>query len=218
MITLYSGNPRSGKSLHLAQTALWWLKTGHNVISNFEINEEMLMVNKISFHIKRPFIRIEKVRSSKVGKFIYLENQEMQVDYFIKFDKENHKRRVEDQTLICIDESQLKFNCREYGMKGRMEWVNFFLQHGKIGYYIILVASFDRLIDRQIRSLVEYQIKHRCVNNYKFGRFFPLKTFVAIQYWYGTKDKVCTDFFVFKNKDKKIYDSYKMFNFAIEKK
>lgn len=218
MITLYSGNPRSGKSLHLANTALQWLKMGHNVISNFEINIDYLLLNKVTLHFKKPHIRIKKVKDKRLGKYVYLSNEDMNVEYFIKFDKENHKRRVEEQTLICIDESQLKFNCREYGMSGRSEWVNFFLQHGKIGYYIILVASFDRLIDKQIRSLIEYQIKHRCVNNYKAGKFFPIKTFVAIQYWYGTREKIASNFFVYKKKYSQIYDSYKLFDFAMGKK
>jgi hypothetical protein len=41
---------------------------------------------------------------------------------------------------------------------------------------------------------------------------------VAIQYWYGTREKVGTDFFIYKKSYSKIYDSYKMFDFAIGKK
>ena len=73
---------------------------------------------------------------------------------------------IEDQILLVIDESQLIFNARDWQKAGREKWLSFFSQHRKYGYHIILVAQFDRMIDRQIRSLIEYEYVHRKVGNY----------------------------------------------------
>jgi len=193
MITLYSGTPGSGKSLHLASQILLNLKFGRNVIANFNVNEKMLSKYK--------------------GKFFCMENEFLTVERLVEFAKKMHKVGKENQTLLAIDEAQLKFNCRDYDMYDRKEWINFFLQHRKIGFSVIMVCSFDRMLDRQMRNLIEYEIKHRKVNNYGPGMFIPLKTFVAIEYWYGAKQKISSNFFIYKWWYRKFYDSYKMFDF-----
>lgn len=43
MITLFSGTPGSGKSLHIAQKILNWTRSGkYYVICNFEINLDLI--------------------------------------------------------------------------------------------------------------------------------------------------------------------------------
>ncbi|XZL38492.1 hypothetical protein ACSXA6_14845 (plasmid) [Clostridium perfringens] len=50
MITLYTGTPGSGKSLHVAKVILERLQIDKkNVIANFEVNEEV--INKKRFMI-----------------------------------------------------------------------------------------------------------------------------------------------------------------------
>ena len=46
-------------------------------------------------------------------------------------------------------------NCRDFGRKDRNAWVTFFSQHRKLGFNIILITQSDRMLDKQIRSLVE---------------------------------------------------------------
>ena len=97
------------------------------------------------------------------------------------------------QTLIIIDEAQLIFNSRDWNGKNgdRMQWIKFFSQHRKYGYNIILIAQFDRMIDRQIRSLVEYEVAHMKMSN--FFKFLPFTSFMAVMRWYGQKMKVGHD-------------------------
>ena len=82
------------------------------------------------------------------------------------------------------------------------------------GYNIILATQFDRLLDRQIRSLVEYEIIHRKINNYGFagallGLIFGEKPlFIRIEYWYPIKEKISVTFFKGKKKLYNLYDSY----------
>lgn len=201
MITLYTGTPGSGKSLHVAKIILERLQIDKkNVIANFEVNQDV--INKKRFMIS----------NKNMGKFFYLDNSELTVNALVDYAKKNHVLGKEHQTLLVIDECQTFFNPREFQRKDRLEWNNFFSQHRKLGYEVILVTQNDRLIDRQIRALVEYEIKHRKVNNFKLGKLLPKATFVCVHYWYGVREKLKSTFFTYNKDLGNFYDSFKMFN------
>ena len=148
MIYLYSGTPGSGKSLHQADKVYWRLKMGHPVIANYSINTGVIK------HCR--------------GQFIELDNWELKPKVLIEFAKEYFKlhKFSEGAIWLFIDEAQLMFNAREWSASGREEWIAFFTQHRKYGYDVFLVAQFDRMLDRQLRSLIEYEIVHRKVSNF----------------------------------------------------
>lgn len=194
MIYLYSGTPGSGKSLHVARDIYYRLNYNRkypNVIANFPINEKMI--------------------KNKKANFIYKDNSELNVNFLVNYAVSNHMMGVENQTLVVIDEAQVIWNSRDWQRKNRMEWVKFFSQHRKFGYNFIFVTQYDRMLDRQIRSLVEYEVKHRKVNNFKIGRLFPVPVFAAVTYWYGVNEKISVEFFIYRKKWGKFYDSYGSF-------
>ena len=52
MISLYSGTPGSGKSLHLASRLYWWIRAGKPVICvNFDINVDKIKGGRKNKHI-----------------------------------------------------------------------------------------------------------------------------------------------------------------------
>lgn len=199
MIWLYTGTPGSGKSLHTARDIWMKIRLRHQrVIANFPVNEQVLYE-----------------KSKKHGKFYYVDNADLTVKFLIQFSKCWHRRGREGETLLIVDEAQLKFNSRGFGSPDRMDWIKFFSQHRKLGYNVILVTQSDRMLDRQIRVLVEEEVRHRKVNNYKFGpiplAFLPLKLFACIDRWYENKEKLSTDFFLYNKKLGSLYDTFKMF-------
>lgn len=85
-----------------------------------------------------------------------------------------------------------------------------------MGYHVILVAQFDRMIDRQIRSLIEYEFIHRKVSNFGLaGKIMSSvalgRLFVAVQMWYPLKEKVGSEFFVARPSLYRLYDTYGTF-------
>lgn len=190
MIWLYSGTPGSGKSYHAVQD-IWHRvnkKKGYQrVIANFP-----LTVSSDQFH--------------------YFDTSDMTVENFIRFSKKHHAPYAEGQTLVVIDEAQIIFNSRSWNTDGnsRLDWIKFFSQHRKLGFNFILIAQFDRMLDRQIRCLVEYEIAHLKVNNY--FRILPITTFVAVQRWYGQRLKIGQEFLIYRKKIAGLYDTYKMFD------
>lgn len=198
MIRLYSGTPGSGKSLHTARDILWRCRFGEPVIANFPV-------------------AVDERRYPRQQCF-YWDNQKMCPEWLIKFSREwfkNHKFR-EGAILLIIDECQLLFNAREWQKTGRADWLSFFTQHRKYGFDICLVAQFDRMVDRQIRSLIEYEYIHRKVSNFGFGgRCISLllggHAFVAVKMWYPLNEKIDSEFIRATKKYYSIYNTYDTF-------
>lgn len=197
MIYLYSGTPGSGKSLHTAEVLYWWIRQGRPAICNFEINLNM-------------------IKTSHEKKFYYKNNLEITPEYLMQFSKDyfGTGKIKESSILLVIDECQLMFNAREWDKTGRAKWLSFFTQHRHFGYDIILVAQFDRMIDRQIRSLIEYEFVHRKVTNYGWRGFLLClvflspKLFVYVKMWYPLRQKMGSQFFRCRKKYYKIYDTF----------
>lgn len=192
MIYLYTGTPGSGKSYHTAQQIIYKTrkKKENKVIANFTVvikNQE---------------------------NFTYIDTLDMTPEFFYRFAEENHVQHKEGQTLVIIDEAQLIFNSRDWNSKNgnRMEWIRFFSQHRKYGYTIILTCQFDRMIDRQIRSLVEYEVAHMKIGNY--FKFLPFTAFMCITRWYGQKMKIMHEVIVYRKKVASIYNTYAIFERA----
>ena len=200
MIRLLSGTPGSGKSLHAAKMIVK-LITGvkMDVIANFPIKMDV----------------VTNYGKKKSGKFTYVDNSDLTVQYLVDYHKANHVPRKEAQTLVVIDEAGVMFNPRDYSTSDRPTWLKFMAQHRKFGYNIILIAQFDRQIDRQMRACIEYEVKHRKANN--FGLIGLLLTlvriplFVAVTKWYGTNERMGAQWFTFNKKYEEIYDTFAMF-------
>lgn len=199
MIYLYSGTPGSGKSAHQARNIYYRLRLGMPVIANYAVNTG----------------NIKKCK----GTFLQIDNAELTPERLISFSREyfqTHKFK-EGAIQIYMDEAQLLFNARSWDMKGRAAWIQFFTQHRKYGFDIYLVAQFDRMLDRQLRCLIEYEVIHRKVSNFGAkGLFLSLlaggNLFVAVKVWYPMNEKVSSEFFRVSKRFTRLYDSYSDFD------
>ncbi len=196
MIRLYSGTPGSGKSLHNAKDVINRSRFGKPVIGNFPCD--------LSKYPK--------------ANYTYVPNYQLTPDYLIKYSQQyfQGKRIREGTLLLVIDECQLMFNSRDWQQKGRDQWLSFFTQHRKYGYDVTLIAQFDRMIDRQIRGVIEYEFVHRKMSNYGFGGkilslLFGGNTFVVVQMWYPLKLKIGSEFVHAHKKFYSIYDTFGTF-------
>lgn len=200
MIVLYSGTPGSGKSLDSARTIRNWLWRGAPVICNFPVNAS-------------------SVKTKKEKKLYIWSNQDLKPDKLVAFSQQYFagRRCKEDSILLLIDEAQLLFNARDWAAKGRDRWTWFFTMHRHFGFFIILCAQFDRMLDRQVRSLIEYEYIHRKVTNLGWRGLLlsclmlsPCNLFVKVRVWYPMKEKVGAEFFRRRAKDCKMYDTFAM--------
>lgn len=200
MISLYSGTPGSGKSLDVARTLYWSVRNGKQCICNFPINTARYKKYPDNFH--------------------FWDNSQLTPERLTEFAEEINQKRgkvKENSILLVIDECQLLFNSRDWGRKDRSSWLSFFTLHRHLGYEIILVAQFDRMLDRQIRALIEYEYIHRKISNFGWKGFLIStfaggKLFVAVKMWYPMKERVGSEFFRAKKFYYSLYDSYARFD------
>ena len=199
-IYLYSGTPGSGKSLHAARDIRDYLRYKRlPVIGNFAINPD----------------------TKGHDRYTYRPNDGLTPDYLIWFAREYWADHSfgEDRILLVLDECQLLFNSRDWAQQDRMAWLEFFSQHRKYGYKVLFIAQFDRMIDRQIRSLIEYEFVHRKLGNFgakgKIMTMFALgEVFVCVKRFYSLNERIGVEMFRARKSVYRLYDSYATFDRA----
>ena len=198
-VYLYSGTPGSGKSCHQAEVMYYMLKGGYDIVANYYFN-------------------VAKCGKIK-GSFTEIDNDHLTPAWLMAHSKEyfSHHRFKEGRILLFIDESQLLFNSREWGRQDRAGWLSFFTQHRKYGYDIFLIAQFDRMLDRQIRSLIEYNVIHRKFSNGSWkvkllGLFLGGNSYMAVCVWYPMKQVTGSRIHHIRKRWYSLYDSYKDFS------
>lgn len=217
MIYIYTGTPGSGKSLHTAKDIYQCLLRETYVITNFGINNDYFEPKK-NKKLKK---KNKKLKPNKCkGQHIYINNFDLDpkfLTFFARgFFKRDKKGRIkEGQALLVIDECSILLGCRDWNVKSRNAWIIFFQQHRKFGYNIILVTQNQKMIDRQVRGLIEYEVLHRKLNNFKlFGKIFALflggSAFIAITKWNGMNVKISSETFSGR-KYFDFYNSYEIF-------
>lgn len=196
MITLYSGTPGSYKSYHAVCDILSWLKSGRNVITNFPVDYFRVGI--------KPY-----------GIYKFCKNTEITPKMLLNFHTEYHKRSYKPQTLVVIDEASTFFNPREFGRIDRMEWINFFANHRHFNFEVILITQSDKMLDKQIRGLIEYEIKHRALARANLIMWLMSKVFrglfITVEIWYPCKMRITSNLHRFRKKKANCYDTMALF-------
>lgn len=195
-IFIYTGTPGSGKSAHAADDIRRALKNGKHVISNFGVVTD----------------------ESWTGHFTHVQNMQLTPNGLVAYAVHHWRGRKpkEDGILVVIDECQLLFNSRSWNDSNRMAWIEFFSQHRKYGYKVILIAQDDCMIDKQFRTLIEYKCQHLKVKNWgMFGFFLNLlafgNLFQIVTTYYQQGLKVDREFRKYGRKVYEMYNSYDSF-------
>lgn len=223
MISLYSGTPGSGKSLHAAEVVYYRLKLGKPVLTNYPLNISCVKPygRRVCQHVEVRNYFYEKGKSVNPWDYDSETNTyALTPEFLMAFSRKYFgERRVrEGEILLLIDEAQILFNARSWNASGRDKWNSFFTQHRKFGYDIILMAQFDKMLDMQIRSLLEYELIHRKLTNFGLRGWFlslfflSFKMHVAVRVWYPLREKVDSDFFKFRRRYAKMYDTFRDFS------
>lgn len=238
MIYFYTGTPGSGKSLHMAQDiheAIW---KGKNVIANFAINESYFEKAKHPERLGR-FVYVSNLwwltnaytnRSTinpcngermkgviPQGHYTYLDGL---YSFAMQFHEKDRKGNIkEHQTFLVLDECQELFNNRNWAKSDRLDWIAFFREHRKYGYDIYLISQDDKVIDKQLRAVLQFKVEHRAVKNYKLGGKLlaflsggELFVWILSNYQIRGQDaRICSKFFTGK-KFYEFYNSYQTFH------
>lgn len=188
-IELFTGFVGSGKSYAATKigTMIADARIGKKyVIANFPIKPKRKLLSKIPFvkkYIKNPEMNC---------RWIYKDNESLTVDFLVSESLKNGWNEKEGSALVIFDEASIPFNARNYQRSDRMEWIKFLTQSRKFGYDVIFITQDARMIDKQIRSLCEYEVVHKKLNNmfaFKWLSMFRITLFAGVSYWNGLNAK-----------------------------
>lgn len=212
MIEMYTGFVGSGKSYHATFEGVRVADSSSNkyVIANFPI------FPKKKFLAKIPYIK-NKIKNKYVdSRWIYKKNEELTVDFLIKASHKYDFYGNEGRCLLIFDEAGIMFNSRDWNIKPdeRKKWIKFFSQSRKFGYDIIFIAQDSRMIDRQIRALVEYEVQHKKLNNWFIFKLLPFTAFGAVKFWNGIRNfRGSLQIILFRKKIAERYDTMGLFDY-----
>jgi zona occludens toxin len=205
LISIYSGTVGSSKSYHATHIGLDWLNSKRHVIANFPIKPPKNLRTK--GQIKR--------WESNNNRWHF--NEEITIQYLIAMSIENGWFGHESKCLLLIDEAGIMFNTRDWQTEKntRTPWIKFLSQSRKFGYDIVFVAQSDKMIDKQIRGLVEYDVRHFKLNNSFFLSWLSLLKISLFMYnykWYQTKLKGNIRIVKYSARIANRYDTMRTFN------
>lgn len=207
MIIAYTGTPGSGKSYHAVHDIWERVKYGHNVVTN------------IPLKFPRPLFHKNVSRETK---YKFCETWEITPKFLMEYSealrKEKGWERVPEEYIwLVIDEAQLIFNCRNWNDKDRKEWVKFFTLHRKLGYHIVLITQMARMLDNQMRGLLEYEIVHRKFSNYglkgmALSLFLMSPTlFACVRMWSAMNERIDCEIIRYNRRIAKMYDTARLY-------
>lgn len=214
MIEIYTGFVGSGKSFHVTKraTTIADAPAGKRyVVANFPIKPKKKFLAKI------PFIKNRLADQYNKPRWLFKDNSDMTVDYLIKLSDEMGWYGKESQCLLIIDEAGIVFNSRDWNVKPaeRKDWIKFFTQSRKLGYDIVLVVQDSRMLDRQIRSLCEFEVQHKKVNSWFIFKYVPVTIFAAVSFWNGIKSmRGSLELCLYSKAVADRYDTLKLFGYA----
>lgn len=178
MIEVMQGSPGSGKSAAAVSRAMMHIRKGGVVAANFKLidgwadivsSKNVLSMVSKSFRYKHAcsmhnrFFHVNSLAAIK-------QIDPRALSCGVYKDKERYS---EGNGLLILDETQLVFNSRKW--EKNFEWIEFFTQHRKIGWNVLLIAHSIEMIDSQIRPLAEYESRFRNLQKVKFPIIgFPL--------------------------------------------
>ncbi|MEG0619047.1 MAG: zonular occludens toxin domain-containing protein [Bacilli bacterium] len=220
MISMYTGSVGSGKSFHALDVGLKIIKEKRygqyrHVIANYPL---IPAEEKWYWKFLPKKVRQRKIEEMEAMDERWIFRDEISVEYLIAESIKRGWYGKESMCMVEIDEAGIIFNSRDWNSKAhdRTKWIKFLALSRKFGYDFIFVAQADRMIDKQIRGLCEYEVKHLKANNSFFMSFlniFKITLFMYVYQWYVTKMRGDLRFGRFKAKIADRYDTMRVFDF-----
>lgn len=212
-IELYSGFVGSGKSYAAVKNGTQMADAALGkkyVIANFPVTKK-----------KTLFSRFRKVKE-KDTRWIYKSNEELTVGFLVNESLNRGWNKKEGSCLIIFDEASIPFNTRNWNSPDRMDWIKFLTQSRKFGYDFIFITQDGRMLDKQIRSLCEYEVQYKKMNNmlyFSWLSIFKITLFAGISYWNGVKfSKGQLRLYFYKKGVADRYDTLNLFDYDKEHK
>lgn len=189
MLSVYTGFPGSGKTLHAVSLIYAHVMGGAHVVSNIDLK---FSDNAQYYH---------------VCDYSWFQNVENVKEFCLKHLNDKYK------VLFVIDEAQILFDSRGWSAKGRMEWNVFFSTHRHFKCDLILITQSSASLDKRVRANMEFQQQHINVKNasrlaHIVLQFLPDFMFIANKFYANTRERISSSWIFCQKKYTKLYDTF----------
>lgn len=208
MIALVTGPPGSGKSYYAVRKAVDSLERGKFVITNVPMTPDWQ--DKVADHHPLRWVipgRRRKLKAQWRGRLMHIG------DDFSALRRIRMKGSKEGRGVVVLDEAHVWMNSRLWRDDDRLDIVNWFSMHRKLGFDVYLITQDANNIDRQVRALFEYHVHLRNLRMMKVAGVpvSPINLFLAIWKWHAAKGAVVKREAYRLNWTKKLYDTMGMY-------
>lgn len=191
MIDLFTGTPGSGKTSHAAKVITEYSQYGRLVVGNIELASRPLLARSGWSYKYVPTLELDPLRLLRSGPC-----------------RENSR-------LLVIDEAQLIFNSRDWNAEGRRNWIEFFTQHRKLGWRVLLITQDKKMLDKQIIALAENNYIHRKMSSFGFvsriiSLFFANRAIAYVVNWAPGRLKTGQGLFILWPWYSRLFDTSKL--------
>lgn len=172
-----------------------------------------------NFPIKPKKKFLSRFRKNKFNspRWIFKKNDELTVQFLIQKSLEMGWNKKESSCLVIFDEASIPFNSRNWNKPDRMEWIEFLSQSRKFGYDVYFITQDAKMLDKQIRSLCEYEVQHKKMNNmfpFFILSWFNITFFAGVAFWNGVKTRGTVRLYFYSKSVADRYDTLRLFNDA----
>lgn len=192
MIEIIQGTPGSGKSAVSLCLGLDHLLNGGALAANFDLVPHWAwLLSGVNYRVRLGLSdRLKRAaeyrkRCFRIGTAETIFELSEKLPH-CGLSSEMQKQR-EGKGLLILDEAQLIFNSRDFS-KNR-PWIEFFTQHRKLGWNVLLIAHHIQMIDKQIRPLVELETRFRNLKNVQIPflpvPLSPVNLFLGVRFYAG---------------------------------
>lgn len=192
MIEIIQGTPGSGKSAVALVMGIDHLVSGGALAANFELTPDWAWkLSGMNWYVRCGAVdRMAKAEQLRKRCFrIGTADTIFQLSDRLKDCGLTGKAATarEGKGLLILDEAQLIFNTRDFSKN--KAWIEFFTQHRKLGWNVLLIAHHIQMIDKQIRPLVEIETRFRNLKNIRIPflpiPLSPVNAFFAVRFYAG---------------------------------
>jgi hypothetical protein len=189
VIALVTGVPGSGKTYYTCRLIRESLLAGKFVATNIKLADDWA-----DRALKGQLANVSKRRRARfTDKW---RRRLVQVESIgdlnrIRLGTEGWEKKLEGRGVAVFDEATEDLGARDWNRDDRRAALRFFEQHRKLGWDVYVIAQDAERVDKQLRTLAEYEVTLRNLKRYKPFMGVPIwpfgNLFLALWRWHGER-------------------------------